>query len=114
MDARINQMDEMEVKGFWRCDNGHEKQTDDTIDSAALPKCEICGAPSKFMKRGLMSGQERYESDKDRKEAENTLAAKRQEIESKKSELEQQQAGANYFRGQAKSARQLADAIRNV
>lgn len=114
MDARIKDMAEMEEKGFWECEDGHET----TIHDTAQDGSDICSAcrkkPAKFVKRDLMTGQEKYEADKDRKEAERLLAARRQEIAAQEKELENQVATGKYFRGQAQSSRTLADNIRKV
>jgi len=68
----------------------------------------------KFIKRDLMTGQEKYDSDKDRKDAEKMLATKRQEITDKETEAGQQEATAKYFRQQSESSRRLAESLRNL
>jgi hypothetical protein len=60
-----------------------------------------------------MTGQEKYESDKDRKDAEKLLVAKQEEIAGKETEAGQQDATA-YFRQQAESGRRLADSLRKL
>src|SRR5579884_1739933 len=77
-DARIKQMAEMEERGYWTCENGHESTM--AAPETQLPTCKECGKPAKFIKRELMSGQEKYESDKERKESENLLEAARKDI----------------------------------
>ena len=109
MEARIKQMAEMEEKGFWECENGHESSI-----AAAADSCPVCLQPAKFIKRSEMSGQDKYEADKDKKEAERLLAARRAEIAAQQTELENQVATGKYFRGQAQSSRTLADNLRQV
>jgi transcription initiation factor IIE alpha subunit len=114
-EARIKLVAEMEESGFYLCDNGHEKGGALLPDAdGAARKCIECNAPVKYIKRSEMNGQELYESDKDRREAEKLLAQKHQEIADKETEAGQQDATAKYFRQQAESARKLADSIRNL
>jgi len=130
LEARIKQMAEMEEKGFWLCDNGHDKPKctlalcDEHEGSMCkecktgavgdVPNCEQCGKPMKSIKRSEMTGQEKYESDKDRKDAEKLLAGRRQEITDKETEAGQQDATAKYFRQQSESSRRLADSLRKL
>jgi hypothetical protein len=116
MEARINQVVEMEEKGYWECENGHESAAQFNEGARVDPltdKCD-CGAQAKFIKRETMSGQEKYDSDKDRKEAEKMLEARRAEIASQEKELENQVATVKYFRGQSESSRKLAENLRKV
>jgi hypothetical protein len=114
-EVRIKEVAEMEDRGFYLCENGHER------DGAHYPgtdiaaaKCVNCGAPAKHVKRSEMNGQEKYESDKDRKDAEKLLAGRREEIANKETEAGQQDATAKYFRQQAESGRRLADNLRKL
>jgi hypothetical protein len=68
----------MEEEGYYLCDNGHEKggAFQPGADGESR-KCIECNAPAKFIKRSEMSGQEKYESDKERKDAEQMAADKR-------------------------------------
>jgi len=100
----------MEEKGCWLCECGKEN-----TDVPAVPQddghgiqCD-CGKQMKLIRRDLMTGQEKYESDRDRKDAEKLLAGKREEIASKETD-----ATAKYFSQQAASARALADSIRKL
>ncbi len=82
IEARIKQMDEMEEKGYWLCENGHEAP--DQPDNKDWPRSGIlCGqcdykVPMKFISKATMSGQDQYESSKERKEAEKMAEANRQ------------------------------------
>lgn len=118
MEARIAKVAEMEEKGFWQCENGHEEdgsRGNTAVDSTGqVSLCHTCDAPKKFIKRSEMTGQEKYESDKDRKDAEKLIAAKREEIEQRKGELENQVNTASVLRRQAQGNRMLADKLREV
>jgi len=116
MEARIKQMAEMEEKGFWECENGHEttETSSELNPDKSIPMCSECGKPAKLVKRSEMSGQEKYEADKDKKEAERLLAARRSEIAAQQTELENQVATGKYFRGQAQSSRTLAENLQKV
>jgi hypothetical protein len=76
--------------------------------------CSICAAPAKFIKRELMSGHEKYESDKGRKESEDMLAALRLEIEAHEKQAGVHDAAAEYFMNRAKQARAEADDVRRI
>jgi hypothetical protein len=105
----------MEEKGFWLCENGHEKQINFDDAPAETQKCDECGKIGmKYVSRATMSGQEKYESDKDRRDAEKLAAAKPAAVAEQEANLENQEKTAKYFRGQAESGRKLADSLRKV
>ena len=103
----------MEEQGFWLCEKGHETATPPTSGNQG-DLCDECRAPTKLIERSEMTGQEKYESDKDRKEAEDLLTARRQEITGKETEAGQQDATATYLRQQSESSRTLADSLRKL
>ena len=116
-EARLKQMAEMEEKGYWECENGHETDASSgstAVDSTGTLALCFCNAPKKLVRRDLMSGQEKYESDKDRKESETMLANARAEISAKEDNAKMQEATVDYFLKRAASARAEADAVRNV
>jgi hypothetical protein len=131
LEARIKNVADMEEKGFWLCENGHEfvkacscaqegvipivhSEMCWLVDKAGKVLCRDCNAEAKFVKRSEMTGQEKYESDKGRKEAEDLLTARREEITGKETEADQQDAAAKYFRQQSQSSRKLADSLRKL
>jgi hypothetical protein len=63
------------------CQNGHEKADafipENAVDDT-VRRCLDCKMPTHFIKRDQMSGQEKYESDKERGEAQKTAENKRQ------------------------------------
>jgi hypothetical protein len=114
-EARIKDVADMEEQGFWLCENGHEKGGALSPDADGVArKCIECSAPAKFIKRSEMTGQEKYESDKDRKDAEKLLEGKREEIANTETKAGEQEATAKYLRQQAESSRRLADSIRKL
>jgi hypothetical protein len=114
---RITDMAAMEEKGFWTCENGHEQADAPAFfegREVTLPKCDICGKPLTLIKRELMSGQQQYESDKERKEAEKVAADKLQQATAEQENVEGSEKTTQYFRSQAAMNRALADKIRNL
>jgi hypothetical protein len=115
LDARLKQMAEMEEKGFWECENGHEKADAFLPEHVDDPsRCLDCKAPAKFIKRDLMSGQEKYESDKGKEEAQKLLAAKRQQAEQESANVSEGEKAAQYFRGMATNSRATAEKIKHL
>jgi hypothetical protein len=116
-EARIKEMAEMEEKGFFTCENGHEQADAPSFfegKEITAPKCDACGKPLTLIKRATMSGQEKYESDKDRKESEDMLADLRTQIEAHEKQAGVHEAAADYFMTRAKQARAEADEVRRV
>lgn len=116
MDARIKEVEEMENKGYWLCENGHEN-----ADVYRMPRegvsdvaCIECKAPVKFIKRDQMTGQEKYESDKERGEAQDIVKQKRQQAAAEKENVENSKNTAKYFRSLAVHNRGVADKLRKL
>jgi hypothetical protein len=125
LDARIKEYSAKEEAGFWLCENGHEHQLG--LPNPAKPDfpCPDCGKPSKFVKRDQMTGQEKYESDKERKDAEKMSAEKRAAAKTEsasrraaaKEEEDKAEGGeqtAKVFRANAENARAVANKIKNL
>jgi hypothetical protein len=114
---RIQEMAEMEEQGYWECENGHEIQfgpagAEQIAGDAKF--CPDCDKPTKLIKRSEMSGQEKYESDKGRKESEAMLADLRTQIEAHEHQAGVHEAAADYFMTRAQKARAEADDVRKV
>jgi hypothetical protein len=82
IDKRIKEYAVSEELGFWQCEKGHESQFlkngEPGVQIPGSSKfCSECGKPVKLVKRSEMSGQEKYESDKERKDAEQVAESKR-------------------------------------
>jgi hypothetical protein len=115
MEARVAQIAEMEDKGFWQCEDGHEQEnTDpDSVPKLSIP-CDQCNKPAKLVKRDLMTGQEKYESDKGRKEVETMIQNKRQTADQYDKDAQGGDDTAKHFRRQAASSREVADRLRKL
>jgi hypothetical protein len=116
MDARIKEVSEMEEKGLWLCENGHESppqfESGSKVDTLTQT-CE-CGKPAKFIKRDQMTGQEKYESDKDRGEAQKIADDKRATAKAEEEDAANSEKTAKYFRDLATNNRTIADKIRRL
>lgn len=113
METRIKQVAEMEEKGFWLCENGHEQEDAEPDGLAKLSiDCDKCDAQSKYIKRSEMSGQEKYESDKERGETEKIVQSKRDQAKDETKNMDGSEAAAKYFRNQAANSRATADKVR--
>jgi hypothetical protein len=115
MDARIKEVGEMEEKGYWLCDNGHEHNT--SALSTEIGKehiCLDCRETTKLIKRDQMTGQEKYESDKERAQAEDIAKQKRDQAKAEEENAANGEKTAKYFRGLAENSRTIAERIRNL
>lgn len=114
MDARIKELDEKLDKGFWECEKGHENS-----DAQRMPcetggdvaACIECKAPVKFIRRDQMTGQEKYESDKERGEAEKMAADKRAQAKATEDSAAESEKASKYFRDLAQSNRAVAEKV---
>jgi hypothetical protein len=71
IEANIKSVDEKLAAGYWECENGHEEPIGTAFSGVELEiarTCSTCRQPMKLARRDLMTGQEKYESDKERKE----------------------------------------------
>jgi hypothetical protein len=116
MDARIKEVSEMEEKGFWECENGHEHEGANFPEpvAGAPATCLVCDKPAKFIKRDQMTGQEKYESDKERKGAEDIAKSKRDQAKAEEENAANGERTAKYFRGLAENNRTIASRIRQL
>jgi hypothetical protein len=116
MESRVKEMAEMEERGFWLCENGHEHADvllPETIDDLTR-RCLECKSPAKLICRDLMTGQEKYESDKQRKEVETMIANKRQLAEQYDKDAKGGDETAKHFTKQAASSRDVAERLRKL
>jgi hypothetical protein len=117
METRVKQMAEMEEKGFWLCDDGHEAFSGvkpDGSDGDPFTDCPTCGKPVKLIKRSEMTGQEQYESAKGRKEVETMIAEKRKLADRHETDAKGGDDTAKHFGRQAASSREVADRLRKL
>jgi hypothetical protein len=123
IEKRIKEYAEKEEKGFWQCANGHEwnempnlRPVQDRPANLCVTKVngKECGGEVKFIKRDQMTGQEKYESDKERKDAEQMAEQNRQLATEKEKTAEGGEQTAKTFRAQADNARVVAEKIRKL
>jgi hypothetical protein len=117
MDARIKEVSEMEEKGFLLCENGHEFPMTTAfsgIDHLPMHDCPTCHQSLKGIKRSEMSGQEQYESDKERKEAEGIAQSKRDQAKAEEENAANSEKAATYFKDLAAKNRSVAEKIRKL
>jgi hypothetical protein len=115
MKKRVAKVTEMEGKGFWLCEDGHEEPLSTAFEGIELElsrNCSSCQKPMKHIRRDLMTGQEKYESDKDRNDVEKMIKEKRQLAEAEKDNVKGSEDASKYFRNLATHGRQTADKIR--
>jgi hypothetical protein len=114
MDARIKEVSELEEKGYWLCENGHERGFVDQPSEGAPTFCRVCQSPAKLIKRALMTGQEKYESDKERGQAEDIAKQKRDQAKAEEENAANGEKTAQYFRGLAENNRSVAEKVRRL
>jgi hypothetical protein len=128
IEASIKEVGEKMAKGFWLCEDGHERadqcscaRTGDVaiVHSGGCqlnPKngfvyCTTDGKPMKLVRTDLMTGQEKYESEKERKEAEKMADANRQAVKQHEEAIKGSEDTATVFRKQAQQAREFAELL---
>jgi hypothetical protein len=125
LEQGIKEVDEKMAAGFWQCENGHEWKPTTAfagIEIQLPPKeCYECHEPVKLIKVATMSGQEKYENEKERREVEKMAEGARQEAAAIRKEIERQQADidnhlaiAKSFNDQAKRTRDFAELLREL
>lgn len=138
MEARIKEVEEMENKGYYLCEDGHEaascdhapmpedyKECDDCAKKPGSPYlcadclerrspsiCIQCGKPTKLIKRDQMTGQEKYESDKERGDAQDIAKQKRDQAKAEEDSAVESDKAAKYFRSLSQNNRSVANKIR--
>jgi hypothetical protein len=116
MDARIREVSEMEEKGYWMCNKCGSEDT----NTPPIPQEEghaiycKCGEPMKLIKRDQMTGQEKYESDRERKDAEDLSKAKCDQAKAEEDNAAQSEKAAKYFQSLATNTRNTAEKIRKL
>jgi hypothetical protein len=77
IEANIKKVDDQLAAGYWECENGHEEPTSTAFAGIELEisrDCSGCRKPMRLISQATMTGQERYESDKERNEAQTIFA----------------------------------------
>lgn len=116
MDARIKEMDAKLDVGFWECEEGHENPVDKVKvdDGWHGVVCPTCDRPANLIKRDQMTGQEKYESDRERKDAEDLAKQKRDQAKAEEENAAQSEKAAKYFQALATNTRNTAEKIRKL
>ena len=130
IDANIKRVDELQEKGYWMCEDGHEKVACDlslcreheammceeckTVAAGDVLVCEQCKKPMKLIRRDLMTGQEKYESEKERREAQQMADANRKAAADHEEQIKGHEDTAAMFRKQAKQSREFAELLRKL
>ena len=122
IEANIKAVDEKLAAGYYECESGHETDkpflngTDSF--SCPVPMSEklngVCAKPAKFITLATMTGQEKYESDKERKEAQTIADNKRAQAKAEEENASGSEKAAKYFEDQAKNNRTIAEKIRSL
>ncbi len=121
IEANIKAVDEKLTAGYWECEGGHEWASMPNVRPARNHSAKLCvvnvngnecGGEVRLIKRDLMTGQEKYESDKERNEAQTIAANKREQAKAEVENAVGSEKAAQYFKGQAANNRQVADKIR--
>ena len=76
--------------------------------------CTVWTRPVNFISLATMTGQEKYESEKERKEAQDIASSKRAQAKAEKDNADGSEKAAKYFQGQAQSNRAIADKVRSL
>jgi hypothetical protein len=123
MDARIKEMDAKLETGFWECENGHEWESMPNVRPDAKRPANLCvvnvdgkecGGEVKLIKRDQMTGQEKYESDRERKDAEDLSKAKRDQAAAEEDNAAQSEKAAKYLQALATNIRNTTEKIRKL
>ncbi len=127
IEANIKKVDDQLAAGYYECENGHEKGMCMCALPGVIPivhvsgcsrdpvngKCE-CGKPLTFIKRDLMTGQEKYEADREKTEAQKIAENKRATAKAEEDNAEGSEKAAKYFQDQAKNNRTIAERIKSL
>jgi hypothetical protein len=124
IEARIKELDEKQEKGYWLCENGHEFDASGYGGDLVKPEiaaaitngkeCETCGKPAKFIKKSEMTGQDLYESEKERKEAVQMADGLRAQAAQQEEMIKTHQEHEKAFRQQAQKTREFAELLRKL
>jgi hypothetical protein len=123
IEQSIKDTDEKLEKGFWECENGHESDSMPNVRPAkdrVANLCVVnvngkeCGAEVNIVRRSDMTGQEKYESDKERGEAQKIADSKRQQAKAEEENADNSERTGKYLQGLAQNNRTLAEKIRSL
>ena len=81
IEQNIKEVDEKMMAGFWQCENGDEEPISTAFAGIELEisrTCSSCKKPMKMIRTDLLTGQEKYENEKERREVEKMADGARQ------------------------------------
>lgn len=115
IDKNIEEQAKALEAGVWECENGHQKGGAFGPDEdGAARKCIECNAPTKYLKISEMTGQEKYDLEKQKVEAEKIAAEKRKLAEEQSKSVTEKEQTAQSLRGLAENSRRFANKIRQL
>jgi cobalamin biosynthesis Mg chelatase CobN len=117
IEASIKRVDELQEKGYWLCENGHEEPQSTAFAGVELEisrTCSTCAKPMKLIRRDLMSRQEQYKSAKERKEAQQMADANRKAVKDHEEQIKGHEDTARTFRAQVQRTREFAELLRKL
>jgi hypothetical protein len=108
LEQGVKDVDEKMAKGLFECKGGHEIQFirgKKSVKQIAEDEkfCTGCGKPTKLVRTDLLTGQEKYDNEKERREVEKMAEASRQAAQIRK-EIERQQGDIENQRTQSNPA----------
>jgi hypothetical protein len=113
IDANIKAVDEKLAKGYWECVKGHEIQSTRFVPGEDNI-CPDCNTRARYISSSTMTGQEKYESDKERTEAQTMGENKRAQAKAEEENVKGSEQTAKYFQDQAKNSRSISQKIRTL
>jgi hypothetical protein len=113
IDTNIAKEEAKLENGYYVCEKGHESEKP-LLNGTNSFSCPDCFKPAKLIKLDQMTGQEKYEADKEKDDAKKIAANKRQQAEQEATNATEGLKTTQYFRDLAKNSRIVADKIRNL
>ena len=117
IEASIKEADAKMAKGFWLCECGRDEPIGTAFGGVELEisrKCGACQKDMKLIRTDLMTGQEKYEAEKERKEAQQMADANRKAAADHEEQIKGHEDTAAMFRKQAQQTREFADLLRKL
>jgi hypothetical protein len=100
-------------KGYYLCENGHESEKP-FLNGTDSFSCPDCSKPAKLIMLSQMTGQEKYEADREKDDAKKIAAQKRQQAEQEATNATDGMKTAKRFRDLANNSRIVADKIKRL
>jgi len=123
IETNIKAVDEKLATGYWECENGHESENMPNVRPAQDRPANLCvvkvngkecGGEVNLVSQATMTGQDKYESDKERKEAEAMAENKRAQAKAEEENVKGSEQTAKYFQDQARNNRSISQKVRTL